>query len=449
MDIPAGELYLRLLVEDALDPARAARDPERELEAAGEALVAVGLVGASLPADLLGLLRLARALRTDPTPWPLPRPASPPAPHQPRPEAPAAPRAVGIGPVDLAQPGGSLRVVSVAVGADGATIHAAFDADPTSGDRSAHRPGPLRGPATRRSRPGPPASSRAPGAPQAPGSHRRHAAEPDSPAAALRGLRIGAGDAEPVGIGPAGRVPTAPGSWRLAGRAAGPLGVSTSAADRAGDDRGGVEILAGGRRVARLGLSAARPPLSGRDHRRSPAALWVAGALDRVAAGVSPGPVGPGVRALLSVGALEATGSLAHQAALLDDLVPGGDPDALDRRWRSQVERRAAAPVVRGDWVLGAFVDLGAETVRLDSAHAGPDGLWVLGACGPSPEGRPPVTLSAYDDLLDAYSLVGPYRSLPDAAAWRLAPELDSRARSLRIDVTGSEREASVELSLR
>ena len=458
MDSPTGELHLRRLLEDALDPARAARDPVRELEAAGEALAAVGLVDASLTVQLLDLLRLARAVRSEPTPWPLPRLGSTPAPQAPPSEAPAGPRAVAVGPVDLAHPGGSLRVVGVSVGDDGTTLHAALDTDPSAGDRSARRPGALRGPTTRRSRPGPPASSRTPVAPQPPGSERHAAAARNPPATTLRGLRLGAGGTDPLEIGTAGQAPSGPGSWRLAGRAPGPgptVGAGrapgpgpTVGADRADTDRT-VTIMAGGRVLSQLALSAPRPPLSGRAHRRSPAAVWVAGALDRVAAGVAPGPVGPAVRALVAVGALDATDSFAHQAALLDELTPTDDNGALDRRWRSALERRGAAPVVRGDWALAAFVDLGIEAVRLDSAHAGSDGLWVLGACGASREARPALVMSAYDDLLDAYSFVGPYRPLPDTAAWRLAPELDPRAQSLRIDITGSEREASVELSLR
>lgn len=283
--------------------------------------------------------------------------------------------------------------------------------------------------------------------PQPPGSERRSAPARGSPAAALRDLCLGIGAGNAVPVGPAGRVPTGPGAWRLAGQALGP--APAVAADPAAADGAAVGIVAGGRRVAHLGLLGPRAPLAGQEHRRRPAAVWVAGALDRVAAGVAPGPVGPGVRALVAVGALDPADPLAHQATLLDDLAPAGDTGAIDRRWRSAVERRGAAPVARGDWVLGAFLDLGTEAVRLDSVHAGADGLWVVGSCGPPPDGRPPVVLSAYDDLLDAYTLVGPYRPLPAAAAWRLAPELDPRARSLRIDVTGSEREASVELSLR
>jgi len=445
MDATAGELHLRRLLEDALDPARRATDPLRELEVAGEALAALGIVDASLTAGLLDLLRLACALRSDPNPWPLPPLASAAPPPPLRCEAPAGPRAVALGPVELAHPGGSLRVIGVSVGDDGTTFHGAVEPDPPGADRSAQRPGLLRGPATRRSRPGPPVSSRTPGSPQPPGSRRHTAETRSSPGATLRGLSLGVGNAGEVGVDATGAAPSGPGSWRLAGRVAGP--VPGGGADQAGDD-GSVTLLAGGRPLAQLALSAPRPPLSGRTHRRSPAALWVAGALDRVAAGVAPGPLGPAVRALVAAGALEATDPVAHQAALLDEPDPG-DNAALDRRWRSAAARRGAAPLLRGDWVIGAFVDLGVEAVRLDSAHAGSDGLWVLGACGPSREGRPALVLSAYDDLLDAYSFVGPYRPLPDAAAWRLAPELDPRARSLRIDVTGSEREASVELSLR
>lgn len=452
MGTPAGELHLRRLLEDCLDPARAPRDPERELEVAGEALAAVGLVDPALTVELLGLLRLARALRGEPGPWPLPSLPSGPVPAPSPAERPTGARAVAIGPVELAEPAGTLRVVAVALGPDGCTLHAAFDPDPADAARALRRPGTLRGPATRRASPGPPVSSRSPAGPQPPGTERRPGAAGDSPAATLRRLRLVAGPGEPVAVGPTGRAPAGPGAWRLAGAAVGGSFDADPAADPAdpADPGGpGVRILAGGGRVADLRLVAPRAPLAGQEHRRRPAAVWVAGALDRVAAGVEAGPVGPALRALVAVGALDPTDPLPHQAALLDDLAQSGDAGALDRRWSSALERRGAPPVVRGDWVLGAFVDLGAEAVRLDSVHAGADGLWVVGSCGPDLVGTPPVVLSVYDDLLHAYTLVGPQRPLPDAAAWRLAPELDGRARSLRIDVTGSEREASVELSLR
>ncbi|MHB8506989.1 MAG: hypothetical protein ACYDEN_14935, partial [Acidimicrobiales bacterium] len=85
---------------------------------------------------------------------------------------------------------------------------------------------------------------------------------------------------------------------------------------------------------------------------------------------------------------------------------------------------------------------------RLDSLHARYDGVWLAGWCGPWPAPAPPVTLSAFDDRHNWY-LLDPAWKLGGAAGWRLRPELDPDARSLRIDVMGRARAASVEVALR
>lgn len=433
--MPAGERHLRLLLEAAVDPHRAPADPEAELAVAGDALAAVGLVDPALARQLLAELRLALALRRDPPPWPLPAGRAPAAAARPVGGAPEGPRAVALGPLAVPTAGGTLGVLAVSVGADGATLHAALDPDGGTVEAAGgRRPAALaRGPQTRRARAGAPAGTRAPAAPAPPGTTRQVTPGRDTPGGALRALELTGDGGPPAWVGPVGRAGTAAGGWRLACPVDG-LEPATA----------GVTVRLGGRPVGRLAAVAARPALAGREHRRRPAAVWVAGALDRVASGAGPGPVGAGVRALVAAGALDPGDPLAHQAALLDDLGPGGDTSALDARWRSAVERRQAPAEVTGAWAVGAFVDLGAERVRFDAVHAGPGGLWLLGACGPAP-----VSVAAYDDRLNGYVLAGPLAPVAGAAAWRLVPELDPAASSLRIELTGSTREASVEVRLR
>lgn len=442
--MPAGERHLRLLLEAAVDPHRAPADPEAELAVAGDALAAAGLVDPALARRLLAELRLALALRRDPPPWPLPPGRAPAAEARPVGGTPEGPRAVALGPLAVPTATGALGVLAVSVGADGATLHATFDADGGMGEGAGRRPAALaRGPQARRARAAGPAGTRAPAAPAPPGTTRQVTPGRDTPGGALRALELTGDGGPPAWVGPVGRAATAAGGWRLACPVDG-LEPATAA----------VAVRLGGRPVGRLATVAARPALAGREHRRRPAAVWVAGALGRVASGAGTGPVGAGVRALIAAGALDPGDPLAHQAALLDELGPGGDASGLDARWRSALERRHAPAEVTGAWAVGAFVDLGTERVRFDAVHAGPGGLWLLGACGPVAGGRgadgpAPVGVAAYDDRLNGYVLAGPLAPAAGAAVWRLVPELDPAASSLRIEVTGSTREASVEVTLR
>jgi hypothetical protein len=436
----AAEQYLRLMVETALDPYRAGPDPVTEVEGAAGALAAVGVADPELTAELLAGLRLALAIRRGP-PWPLPSLAPPPHPGAGPP--PASPRAVAVGPARFQLPTGAIVVEAVTLGSDGGTVVASVTDEQGGRGGRPGRPapvwGPPRRPAGRRGRPTPPAVG-PPAPPHPAGGLPHHAAPAPHPSRAsgderLDQLRLMDAAGRTSSLGPGARVPVGPGLWRTARPARGPLEAFSP----------WVDLVLAGRGVVRLPIQPARPPLAGREHRRSPGAAWVAAAVGRAATGLPAAPVTAGVRALLAVGALDPGDPLARQAAIVAGKVLG---EGLDPRWRSAVERRDAPAVVQGSWPVGAFVDLGSERTRLDSLHAGGDGAWLAGWCGPWSAPAPPVSLSAFDDRHNWY-LLDPAWRLDATAGWRLRPELDPEARSLRVDVMGREREASVEIALR
>ncbi|HLH47482.1 MAG TPA: hypothetical protein VKV25_09995, partial [Acidimicrobiales bacterium] len=203
----------------------------------------------------------------------------------------------------------------------------------------------------------------------------------------------------------------------------------------------------------RLALHPPRAPLRGRPHRRAPGATWLLGALARHVLEPGAGPaLTPGVRALLDVGALDPADPLVHQAQLADLAGAEADP-GLEPRWRNPIERRDAPAEAAGCWPVAALVELAGAAIRLDCLHADRTGTLLHGACRPRrpwPEAGWRVVLTAFDDRHNWYALLAVGRDA-DAlgVTWRLAPELDPEARSLRVDAVSADEEAAVEVRLR
>jgi hypothetical protein len=443
----SGERYLRLLVEAALDPLAPETTSDAAFATACEALVAAGCADEELARGLGADLALARGLREGrrdlhEASW-VPRRWS----GSERRSLP--PRAVAAGPArfDLGT-GGLLVVTSITAGPDGATIHAWGTDDATVtptrrgsstatafffGSGGAARPTarPV-GPA----RPGPGGSVGTSGLAASP-RRRPHLAPPGS----LEQLRVTDDRGTVYGLG-------------RGGGSGGPRWAMARALIPAPDSHVAwweVSLDAAG--PVRLTARPSRATLTGRPHGRAPGAAWILGRISTAVAGDGLHPLRPGVRALLAVGAIEPGDPLVHQAALLDDDSAQGIDPGLDARWRSAIERRGEPPRASGTWAIAAPVDLGDVAVRLDVLDASEAGTELTGWCSPfQHRSHSPLTLTAFDDRHNWYACqVVTSSTRPGAGAevtWRLAPELDAEASTLRIDVAGRDREASVEVRL-
>ncbi len=469
----SGERYLRRLLERAIDPL----DPEPAetdaLRIAGDALVAVGAVGAALADDLHHDLMLALVLREEVHHLlPGPSGAMRRSVNDKTMARPAA-RAVAIGPARFGSGAGALTVDVVTFGTDGATVHLSLEGErtfplgsagpfptlPRSGGamiRPPNRP--------RRAGPGGPGGSELPattnpmptfGARTSPlrrvtrpgggPSRRRSVAD----AGLEDRLEISDDRGSPYHLGPRSDPRGGYGPMRCRLEPAPP------------GDLAWIEVRHGRSEPTRLPVTAPRPIVTAGRHGRRPGSWWVLGrlchAVTRFDEGNEAGDaVSPGVRALVAVGAIAPTDPLVHQVELLEAARGAAEIDpALDARWRSPLERRHETPAIDGMWAIATAVDLGDTAARLDVLRADDAGVEILGACGPWSDGPGGgIVMSAFDDRHNWYTATTARRGDGgsddvSAVTWHLWPAVDPEAASLRLHLTGPDTEASVEVRLR
>ncbi len=469
---PAGERYLRLLLERILGSGiDQAAGPGRIVDA-GEALVAVGEIGSVEVLRLHDDLALALALRR-PSPDPSQLAAGGRRTQdtdldQPLRSGPggmaATPRAVAAGVNRFVTPEGVLVVEYVSFGDDGATLVETIGMDDEgAGPPPARRnrrlaapptPDPVRGPAPRQLR-WPPRSRRESG-----GGATRQGPSPRmaGPGVPPRSRPVGPGR-EQLRItddrgreyrrGPGDGGVTADG-WRWAGalEPAPPADVAW------------LQISLGDSTPARLEVTPPAGVTRGRSHGRSPGETWLLAAL-QAAVATSLRRGGPpdmararaGAEALVALGHLGGSDPLVIQVELLADRPDGGgDLDralgsALGGRLRTGPEGVATVPLAR-------IVDLGDRTARLDVAVVDEGAMRVSGWFSPWASGgigddTDRWHLSGFDDRHNHYvATVGDLHRSPAGAdvTWHLWPALDPSARTLRLVVAGPSTEAPVEV---
>lgn len=460
---------MRLLVERALDPFADGVVETDDVRAAGDALVSVGLAELELVDELAADLTLALALR-QPQVRLLPAVVRP----APAPMSGATPgsRAVATGPAPVGGDSG-LVVTALSFGIDGATIHFRgqsdqgpdlFDGGP-GGLPHLRGGGPSAGGARSRgpsSGPRPPRRRAGEGADPAPPMRLGDRPGPRHRPAGTERLFVAADDGQEFVLNRWGRAVSAP-------EQDGPRRWSWSGGlnDLPATGTGFLSVRSDPTRAAPeagLQVHAPLPTVAARPHGRTPGAWWVlerlwsaTAAFARTSRPLEARTLRAGITALMALDAIDPADPLVHQAGLLAAAVtPGGVDPALDRRWASPLERRDQPARPGTDVVrpVATTIDLGDLVVRLDALAVDEQGAELVGAVDRWSWAPPrPVAISAFDDRHNWYTVnprdAGSAGGGPVEIVWDVWPALDPAASTLRLIVTGPEREASVEVGLR
>jgi hypothetical protein len=491
-----AERYLRLLVERALDPFADGAVHVEDVQAAGDALVSVGLADLGLVEELTADLALALALR-QPRLGPLPELTG----QGPRPFLAGLPlpRSVATGPAPIGgEPG--VTVVAIVFGTDGASVYLRGDIEVGPDPSESWPLPPARGvPPTPRDPGHQPGAGRGSPSGTMPALPRVGSTGPRPPSR-RRSTDSGHGSPEAVPQGPArlgdrGPLPAA----RHRPSATAPVADELILSDKDGREyrlgrQGGVAAGEGGdgprhwtwtesgpaastawlavRRpgvpIPAVGLSVHRPlaTVAARPHGRSPGGWWVLERLWSATAAFAhtsrprlTRSLNAGVTALVALEAIDPAEPLVHQAGLLAAAVtPGGVDPALDRRWASPLERRnhQGGREAEAVWPVATTIDLGDLVVRLDTLVVDSRGAELLGAANRWSWAPPrPLALSAFDDRHNWYTLDPRTAGVPGPeggpldVVWDVWPVIDPAASSLRLIVTSERHEASVEIGLR